>query len=328
MMILRRVLCTALVLALAAYTTARAADPKTLPSDTELLVTINVKQILNSPLVKANQAAVNQGKKTLEDQYGDHPAMQLIKKAGFDLFKDMDTFTITTNGGKDPSAIIVEGKFNATKFPAAVEDLARENPNTLSITKQGGQAFYEITPAGEKALYATLINNKVLIAAADKEALTGAMARLEGTKKTTFKREFASLLSTTNAKQSFSFVATGAAMTKLMENPNIPNGNAAGAAFADIDGIAASFTIGKNIDFQLGLNAKDEPSARKKAKDWNSMIPVLQVVIDNQAQRDEKFAPLSDIIKSIKITSTGNNVLLKGTMSVDVIEALLNSIPQ
>ncbi len=327
MMTLRRVLCIALVLALAAYTTVRAADPKTLPSDTELLVTINVKQILNSPLVKANQAAVNQGKKALEDQYGDHPAMQLIKKAGFDPFKDMDSFTITTNGGKDPSAIIVEGKFNPTKFPAAVEDLAKDNPNTLSITKQGGQVFYEITPAGEKALYATLINNKTLIAAADKEALNGAIARLEGTKKTTFKREFATLLSTTNAKQSFSFVATGAAMTKLMENPNIPNGSAAGAAFADVDGIAASFTIGKNIDFQLGLNAKDESAARKKAKDWNSIIPVLQLFIDNQAQRDEKFAPLSDIIKSIKITSQANNVLLKGTMSVDVIEALLNSIP-
>src|SRR5436309_9219675 len=121
MMTMRRVLCAVSILALAAYTTVGAADPKTLPSDTELFITINVKQILTSPLMKANQEAVKQGKKALMDQYGDHPAMQVLKKAGFDLFRYLDTFTITTNGGKDPSAIIVEGKFDSERFPAAVD---------------------------------------------------------------------------------------------------------------------------------------------------------------------------------------------------------------
>jgi hypothetical protein len=325
---LRRVFGAIMIVALLAATNAGAADPKTLPSDTELMVTINVKQILSSPLFKANQAAVTQGKKALEDQYGDHPAMQFIKKAGFDPFKDLDSLTITTNGGKDPSAIIIEGKFNATKFAAAVDEMAKEYPNSLAINKQAGQVFYEITPPGEQPLYATLINNKTLIAAADKQALTGAIARLEGTKKATFKQEFATLLSTTNAKQSLSFVATGTALAKLSQNPNIPNGKAAGSTLSDVEGLAVAVTVNKDIDFQVGLIAKDMETARKKAKDWNSMVPIIQALVDNQTQRDEKFAPFSEIIKSIKITSQSNNVLVKGTMSVDVIEALINSIPQ
>ena len=328
MMTSRRVFCAALVMALTTFATGGAMDPKVLPSDTELVLTINLKQILESPLLKANKEAVDYYIGVLEDQWSDKPAMQMLKTAGFNPFRDLKSVTLTTNGSKDISAIIVEGKFNTSKFAAAVEDLARENPDALSITKSGGQTYYEITPPGEKALYATLIEGKTLIANSSKEELTAAMARLAGTKSNNLKRDFAALLSTANEKQSFSLVATGSALSKLLENAPVPNAAAAGKALGSIDGLAASVTVFKNIDFQLGVNAKDEAAAKKMAKDWNGIIPFAQIMIDNQAQRDEKFAPLSDIVKTLNITSKGNNVLLKGTISVDVIEALMTNIPQ
>src|SRR5437763_10572664 len=79
MMTARRVWQAALLVALAAlatFPTVRAADTKYLPDDTEIVFTINVKQIMESELVKANMEAVNTLKTQLENQAGDNPALK------------------------------------------------------------------------------------------------------------------------------------------------------------------------------------------------------------------------------------------------------------
>ena len=67
-MMLRRVFVAAVVLAAAALVgsaTIRAADPKYFPSDTEIVFTINLKQILDSDLVKAQKDSLDQAKAML-----------------------------------------------------------------------------------------------------------------------------------------------------------------------------------------------------------------------------------------------------------------------
>ena len=59
---LRRVWLAPLVVALATFSTVRAVDPKYLPNDTEIVFSVNLKQILESPLLQGNKDAVAQGK--------------------------------------------------------------------------------------------------------------------------------------------------------------------------------------------------------------------------------------------------------------------------
>ena len=57
----RRMWLGALVCVLGAgLASTRAADPKYLPSDTEIVFTVNVKQILATELVKKNKDAIDQ----------------------------------------------------------------------------------------------------------------------------------------------------------------------------------------------------------------------------------------------------------------------------
>src|SRR5438132_9933177 len=130
---LHRTWLVALILGLAAVSTAGALEPKYLPNDSEMVFTVNLRQILDSDLFKTNKDAVAQGKAALENQAGDNPVMKYLKNAGFDIFRDLQSITVANNGGKDPTAIIIEGAFNPAKFKATAEQAAKENPATLKI---------------------------------------------------------------------------------------------------------------------------------------------------------------------------------------------------
>jgi hypothetical protein len=328
MKILHGMWLVTLVSALATPAPVRALDPKYLPNDTEIVFTINLKQILDSELLKANKEAVEHGKTALENQAGDNPLMKYLKSAGFDIFRDLQSITVANNGGKEPTAIIIEGTFDPAKFKATAEEAAKANPDALKISRAAGQTIYEISPPGDKKAFATLINGKVLYAAMTREELADAVGRVAGTKTSNLNKDYAVLLDTVNNKQSVSFVATGAALSKLTKDAPIPNGDAAAAVLQSIDGLSGAITVGKEVEFQIGVNAKDEATAKKMAQDGNGMLLGVKFLVGQQATKDERLAPLVDIAKTLRLDNQGSNVLLRGTVSLDVIEKLMKNVPQ
>ena len=96
----------AIIVAFAAVATAGAIEPKYLPNDTEMVFTVNLRQILDSDLFKTNKDAVAQGKAALENQAGGNPVMKYLKTAGFDIFRDLQSITVANNGGKDPTVSV------------------------------------------------------------------------------------------------------------------------------------------------------------------------------------------------------------------------------
>lgn len=308
---------------------ARASDPKYLPSDTEWVFTFNIKQILDSPMVKAQKDHLEQAKGMLEAQLENNPAGKYIKDAGFNVFKDLHTVTFASAGNKEPDFVLVEGNFNVDKFVAAAEDAIKNTGgDVVKVTKSGKLKIFEITPPGEKRMFATLLNNKTMLACSTKEALDDAVARVGGTKKSTLKKEFKALLETTNSKQSMSFVATGAALAKMTEGAPIPNVDAANMVLQGIDGFSVAITVAKDIQFQLGINAKDEENAKKMAQIGNASLFFMRTLAAQKAKEDEKLAPIVDIAKTLRITSQGSNILLRGEATVDAIDKLMKNFQQ
>src|SRR5262245_60147702 len=98
---------------LAAGTPARAAelDPY-LPADTETFVSINVRQLLDSSLVKKfGLGPARNALKGLDEVEG------VLKDLDFDPFKDLDRLVLATPSGKetDRGLIVAYGKFNLAK---------------------------------------------------------------------------------------------------------------------------------------------------------------------------------------------------------------------
>ncbi len=329
MIVSRQISLAGLMLTLMAClpSSARAVDPKYLPGDTEVVVTINLQQMLKSEVAQQYKQLVDQGKGFLEAQIQNNPAAKYLEKSGFDLFRDLHGVTVASNGSKDleGGALIIEGKFNPEKLQATAEEIARENPDVLKISKIGGARVFEITPPGEKRAYAALLNDSILVASPSQDTVKEIIA---GMQRKQLKENFKSLLQTTSSKQSFSFAATGAALAKLIENAPVPNADAAAGMLQALDGISAAVTLTKDVQFQLGVNAKDDETAKKTVAAGNFGLLTIRTLAAQKAKEDEKLQPLVDVSKTLRITSEGNNIVLRGEISVENLEKLIKALPK
>src|SRR5260370_22087025 len=93
----------ALSAVLSCTSSARAVEPdKFIPPDAESVTVVNLKQTLDSAIVKKYALDVI---KSLVEANGD--AQNLTKATGLHLGKDIDTLTITTAGGFDGKLLLV-----------------------------------------------------------------------------------------------------------------------------------------------------------------------------------------------------------------------------
>ena len=123
-------------------------------------------------------------------------------------------------------------------------------------------------------------------------------------------KEFKTLLETTNDKQSISVAATGAALGKLVAGANVPNADAVNGVLQGMDGVSLAITVAKDVQFQIGVNAKDEENAKKMAVAGNAGLQVITLLATQKAQQDEKLMPLVDIAKTLRIV-TQNSVVVR-----------------
>src|SRR3954451_24891881 len=112
-------LVAAFAAAFAFPTSARAAEPdKLLPADADTILSVNVRQIIDSEIVK--KYAIEQMKQFLQG----NDAQTFLKEIGLDPLKDLDRILVA-GSGKDQATIkgliIVHGKFDAEKLYKAAE---------------------------------------------------------------------------------------------------------------------------------------------------------------------------------------------------------------
>jgi len=323
-----------LSLSLLAFTASQAGafDPKLLPGDSEIVVTVNLQQILNSDLLKANKELVDQGKGLLVQQLENNPAKKYLDKAGFDLFRDLVSITFANNGSKNlekNSFLVIEGKFDVPKFEAAIDDLARDAGANIKVDKVGSFRLIEVSPPErEKRGYATLVGNSHLVISPDRDTVTSAIQRVQANKTADLKQAVKSVLETVTNKQSLSIVASGPALAKLLENAPVPNADTAVGVLNGIDALSFAVTLTKDVQFQLGVNAKDEDTAKKLAAGGNLALLTVRTMVAGKVKEDPKLQPVLDIANTLRITSQGGNIVLRGEVTIDNIEKLKTNFPK
>lgn len=316
--------CLALAAAVFA-TQASAADTKYLPDDTEIILNINFKQILDSDLVKAQKDVLAQVKQQVENNIpGD--AAKYLKAVGFDVFRDLGSITVGMPGKKDEEAgfIVIEGTFHPKKFYETAEQAAKDFGDHLKITKSGEFKVLEVQDKG-KTVYVSMINKTTILVAMQKERMTTALSRAAEGVKGSLKKNVKELLQTTNSKQSISGVATGSALAKHLEDAPIPNAQAIGPALQAIEGLSGAVTIGKDIQFQLGIGTKDKETAMDFAQKANFGLIVAKGLIAQEAKKDMKLLPLVDVLNTLRAEAKGSSLVLRAEVSVENIEKLIKN---
>ncbi len=327
---------TAAVCALGVLVSAAAVQAqatKLLPNDTELVVAINLHQILKSEVAKSNKLLIDLAKGKIADTLDEKGLDKWLKKADFDLFRDLSSMTFAVPNGRAPEEgfIVLEGKFDSEKIEAAAREASKEAGGGLKITKIAGVKAFEVTPKDEMTLYVGILNKKTMIACAAKEDFEEAVARFNGSKKANFKSDLVkNLLKTVDDKQSISMVATSEVLAKLSEKR--PNADNQGAKMAleglkKMDAFSLAVTIEKDIDFQVGVNAKDDKTAKEFANLSNVGLGLAKTKLKELAENNEQIAPVLDVVNTVRATTQGSNLLIKGQISSETLQKLLANLP-
>jgi hypothetical protein len=304
-----------LAAALLTLPAARAAGPdKLLPADTKFVLTVNVKQILDSPLVKKRGLATAKDALKSADQVN-----QILEELGFDPFTDLDRITIAGPGGseKDRGLVIVRGRFDLDKFKARADKAMQDDPDVIKSRKVAGGIVYEVSPPGQESpFFVALLNKTTIVVSPGKDYVVEAMKKDAGKSDAPFKDEdFRALLARMDDKQSLAFAGVGSAFKGGDLGP-------AGEILEKIDAIGGGLTIADELKLEVVVSARTEDDA-KKLKDTvntgiNSGIALLGVVASDNKDLDK----VMDILKTIKATSKDKTVTLKARIGADVLEEL------
>ena len=323
-MLRRLFLAATLTAGLTLGASARAAEIDTLlPSDTESVVFVNVKQILASDIVK--KYALGQLKQMIESN---EDAQRMMKDLGIDPMTDIEKVT-AGSWGKDKDDMnvvaIVRGKFDPTKLMAAAEKEAKNNGDKVAIVAEGKYKLIKFTSEkSPKPFYASAADETTIVAGSDKKLVVNALTAAAEKTKPTVKKDLAKLLLKMDEKASmYTCGVVDGSKIDLPANMNIPNFDSAKLAQQLKKMTNLSFTV--NITDEISLDGVAGMADTDAADDFgdtlNQLIGTVKGFLPLVTMQQPKMKPLADEVgKTLKSKVKDKEVTLVFKLSAGSID--------
>jgi hypothetical protein len=292
-------------LCLTASARAVSADNR-IPSDAEVVVSVNVSQILDSDVFK------KYAKAELEKALLNPSVTKELTAIGLDPLKDVHKLLITSAGTEKPKVLIVAyGKFDVDKMQAAAKKAAEDKPDELKIATEDGKTIYEGKGGDGKDFYAYLDpKGNAVLASTEKDYLLTAIAhKSEGPSK-----EMQDVLSKVNGKES---IWLAALITKEIKKQMASTPQAKDLA-PKLEAVTGTINVANDVETNLVIHTTDAKAAADVKKILNQVKPLLTLAA--QGAGEEAGPVLSEVVDNLKITTEENSVKLNLKVSEDLIE--------
>jgi hypothetical protein len=290
----------------------RAAEvSKFLPNGTEGLLTINVKQFLEAPLIKDKLDTL----KLLFQGYGG-PVQKALEEIGLDPFADLERVAVAVPNGQQPenSVLLVHGKFDVEKATARAEKLAKEHKDLFAATKEGAYSFWELTPPGKDAkVYLALLDDKLLVASGNRSSIVEALEKKAGKRNLEINRDFAQLLAKANLDATVSFVGMPG---------QLANAGAGGELFGRLQNVVAGVTLTEEVKIDVILNARNQDEAKVVIQMVKGAINQVKTLLQVQASKNPDFKPAVEVVDGFQVEQTGNAITVRGKIPKELLEKL------
>jgi hypothetical protein len=275
------------------------------PSDTQVVVTVNIKQMLASGVVKPDLGKIQMAMKGVDG------LQKALEGLGFDPMKDLDSVNLAGAGAEDPekALMIVRGKFDTAKFKA-VADAEATKDKGLKAVKAGDYTLYEVdTPGQPQPFFAGMVDGSTVVASPRKEVVIDAFDVKAGKKTNTVKKELTALMAKNDAKQSVSIAALGGALGGM-----VPFGD-------KVKTIHGGVHLADDIQTNIVIQTEDADSAKglsaligeglEQGKNAAGLIGQIKYL-----------APAVELINNLKVAESGTTITLKGGVSKETLEKL------
>ena len=309
----------ALVLALAVGSFAisyaqESALKVQLPADTQALIHLNFRAMIDSPLAK-KMGIEKEIIKALDFD------VEFIAEIGFDPLKDIDSITIAAPGGGDmeKGLIIVAGKFKADKLVAKANEDAKNNEDNVKIHKAGDKTIFELKcffPDQQVPMFMMIASNTIL-ASTQKEYLEKALANSDSK---LANKDFSALVEKLDPDLAISMVAVSSAFpSKAIPEPYK-------AIIEGIDSIIGGIGIDEDVTLKINVFTKDEDSSKKLKETMDQGMAQALGFLGLMAAQEKELTPVLEFVKSMKTSSKEKMMSLEGKLPGKMIEdAILGS---
>ncbi len=306
----RRLLGPLLALVVLAGPAPSAETSKYLPADTELVVYVNVRQILDAPLVK--KYALERVKAALKESAD---AQRFFTAAGLDPLKDVQSILLASPGSAaaaEKVLVIARGHFHLDKVHAVADEFARSHADQLKVSTVDGLRLYEGKSKKDgSTAYLVFPDAETLLLSPTRQGLQDAL-KGKGDKGSRVSKELQAYIAKADNTQSLWMVgrATDEMKRALAGNPQT-------AGIADkLVAFSGTVLVGDGVDAAIHIYTKDAKSAENVGR----LLDAVKGMVAFAAQNIEDYGELaSEAIDTFKITSDKTTV----TLSVKIPESLI-----
>jgi hypothetical protein len=307
-------------------TSARAAEPDILlPATTDSVIQINVRQILESDIVK--KYAVEQLKQALDSQ----DVKKLLTEIGLDPLKDLDQVVVGTSGSNKADMkllVILHGKFTPEKLFKAAEAQSKKEPEKFDMIKDGSTIMFKYQPDNsDTPIFGTVVDEKTVIAATDQKMITAALAASKGKKAAPLSKELTSLVKKMDDKSS---VFAASILKGKFDEVKIPgNGlpidlSSFQSLLPKIETLAFSVRVKTDVHVEVTLGMKDEDSSGEFSKAIEDLLKQLKPLAQLAAAAEPRAKPLGDILGTVKTETQSKEVVITGKITGVNIGKMVN----
>lgn len=311
-------LAAALALALAPAARAATPDPL-LPADADTVISVNVKQVLGSEIVK--QYALGQIKDALKGQ----DAQKFLTQLGLDPLKDIDRVVIGGSGTDQADMkflAVVRGTFNPDKlFDAAVAQ-TKQDADHFSLVKDGDGKMFKYQPDNGNPVYATVVDAGAVVLSSDKKLVSAATAG----KGAGVSKEVAALVAKMDDKNS---VWMAALVKGKLDNLKLPGGGGGNPAvqkqLADLEAITAVVNVTGDITLDLSLGMKDAETAEQMGQTVAQGLQQVKGLLPLLAGGQPQLKPLIKEAQSLKSSVKDKAVVVSAKVTGAAIGQVLGA---
>jgi hypothetical protein len=307
----------ALVAAIAFAPPARAADVTPyLPDGTMLVLSVNVKQFLQTPLVHTGSGF----KPAFRDAIG------AFHGFGFDPTTDVERMTLAVGEQLRSSSnlLLLHGRFDAEKILARMKEKAQERKGFIEVIDESGAAIFQcrLPPPGPSPkielpsrFVMTVLDNATIALSLDRSALTEALAKRGGRRKTELKPRVVELVGRIDPTETLTVVFVPPAV--LINGSPLDGLTTVTGGVAVVDGIKTD----------LRIDAKDAASAKKLADNAREaltkvreLLPALAVTQFGLESKDQDV--IREMIDSFKVNLRQDSVIITSTIPKELVEKM------
>jgi hypothetical protein len=288
---------------------------KFLPDDAEVVASVNVRQMLDSPLAKKFEIL-----KEIENNIKKNDeATKVLKALGLDPLKDVNRITFASPAKPDEKRWLlgVHGSFDLAKIHDTADGYIKTNGDNISVSKLDNVRVYEIKdPKKGETGYACFLSKDVLVVSPNKAYVVDAIAKYAGKREPKFTKPIKDLVSKQDSKQSIWFAALPSTDVKDLLAKNEQTQQLA----EKLESISAGVTLTNDIKLNLLFSTSDE----KTAKDLRQKLEgakALGILFVSGAEELKDYAPtITDVLNAFKFTQDKGLVTVELEISASAID--------